>query len=159
MCDACQPASFGRQGQDVYDNEYREALELEPENFSTDFHPHDHGIVDNLAQTLLPAYQGYQRDEDLLGIRAELYKLNVYIVPSGKFKRHVDTPRSSAHFGSLVVCLPCPHEGEILIIRHNDRIVNHDWSRAEGVSWAAFYGDCEHEVLQVTQGFRRYLDS
>ena len=113
MCDACQPASFGRQEQEVYDNEYREALELEPQNFSTDFHPHDHGILENLAQTLLTAYQGYQRDEDLLGVRAEIYKLNVYRRPTGKFKSHVDTPKSSNHIGSLVVCLPYPREGGI----------------------------------------------
>ena len=35
----------------------------------------------------------------------------IYAGPSDMFKAHVDTPRSQNQFGSLVVCLPCPHEG------------------------------------------------
>ena len=59
---------------------------------------------------LLPSVPGNQR-----GVRAELYKLNVYSAPSGKFKAHVDTPRSEKQFGSLVVCLPVAHEGLLLL--------------------------------------------
>ena len=65
------------------------------------------------------------------GVRAELYKLNVswpellifynehllssqvYSGPSGMFNAHVDTPRGAKNFGSLVVCLPCSHEGKL----------------------------------------------
>jgi len=155
MCSSCQAASFGRQGQDVYDATYREALKLEPSQFTTNFHPHDYGILDDLAQILLPSYLGGDRkDEDLLGVHAELYKLNVYSAPSGIFKPHVDTPRSDNQFGSLVVRLPASHEGGNLVIRHNNREVNYDWSSSKEIEWAAFYSDCEHEVLQVTQGHR-----
>jgi hypothetical protein len=155
MCSSCQVATFGRQGQDVYDATYREALKLEPSQFTTNFHPHDYGILDDLAQILLPSYLGGNRkDEDLLGVHAELYKLNVYSAPSGIFKSHVDTPRSSNQFGSLVVCLPASHEGGNLVIRHNSRVANYDWSSSKEIEWAAFYSDCEHEVLQVTQGHR-----
>ena len=155
MCSSCQAATFGRQGQDVYDATYREALKLEPSQFTTNFHPHDYGILDDLAQILLPSYLGGDReDEDLLGVHAELYKLNVYSAPSGIFKSHVDTPRSDNQFGSLVVCLPASHEGGNLVIRHNSRVVNYDWSSSKEIEWAAFYSDCEHEVLQVTQGHR-----
>lgn len=45
------------------------------------------------------------------GLRAELYKLNVYSGPSGLFKKHVDTPRAENQVGSLVVCLPVGFEG------------------------------------------------
>lgn len=155
MCSSCQAATFGRQGQDVYDATYREALKLEPSQFTTNFHPHDYGILDDLAQILLPSYLGGDRkDEDLLGVHAELYKLNVYSAPSGIFKSHVDTPRSGNQFGSLVVCLPASHEGGNLVIRHNSRVANYDWSSSKEIEWAAFYSDCEHEVLQVTQGHR-----
>jgi hypothetical protein len=155
MCSSCQAATFGRQGQDVYDATYREALKLEPSHFTTNFHPHDYGILDDLAQILLPSYLGGDRkDEDLLGVHAELYKLNVYSAPSGIFKSHVDTPRSGNQFGSLVVCLPASHEGGNLVIRHNSRVANYDWSSSKEIEWAAFYSDCEHEVLQVTQGHR-----
>jgi hypothetical protein len=155
MRSSCQAATFGRQGQDVYDATYREALKLEPSQFTTNFHPHDYGILDDLAQILLPSYLGGDReDEDLLGVHAELYKLNVYSAPSGIFKSHVDTPRSDNQFGSLVVCLPASHEGGNLVIRHNSRVANYDWSSSKDIEWAAFYSDCEHEVLQVTQGHR-----
>ncbi len=60
------------------------------------------------------------------GLRAELYKLNVYSGPSGVFKAHVDTPRSDMHIGSLVVCLPVPFEGGALAVRHSGRVSTHN---------------------------------
>lgn len=76
------------------------------------FHPADYGILTAIEQALLP---GVNSDLDtelqFRRIRAELYKLNVYSGPSGIFKTHVDTPRPEDQFGSLVVCLPSPHEG------------------------------------------------
>jgi hypothetical protein len=29
-----------------------------------------------------------------------------------------------------------------------------DWGDSEAINWAAFYSDCEHEVIQVTKGHR-----
>lgn len=93
------------------------------------------------------------------GIRAELYKLNVYSGPSGMFKAHVDTPRADTQIGSLVVCLPAPFDGGALAVRHEGQEVVHDWAADSNVEepaiqWAAFYSDCEHEVLEVTAGHR-----
>jgi len=71
------------------------------------------------------------------------------------FKPHVDTPRSDLQIGSLVVCLPCAHEGGQLVVRHQGHSTTFDWSgTANDVQWAAFYSDCEHEVLEVTSGHR-----
>lgn len=87
----------------------------------------------------------------------QLMLLKVYSAPSGKFKPHVDTPRSHHHLGSLVVCLPSFHEGGQLVVRHKGHEMNFDWSGEKGVGvvqWAAFYSDCEHEVLEVTAGRR-----
>jgi hypothetical protein len=82
----------------------------------------------------------------------------IYTAPSGFFKAHVDTPRSDTQFGSLVVSLPCYHEGGQLIVRHAEHAVTFDWGAsnggAESIQWAAFYSDCEHEVLEVTEGHR-----
>ena len=129
----CQPATFGVDGRDVLDENYRKAAKLDPSEFSTNFHPHDCGILDSVQQILLPSTirggQGVGIGPQ--GVRAELYKLNVspskqghcvvvtdlnanlqiYSAPSGKFLSHVDTPRGVMQFGSLVVCLPCQHEG------------------------------------------------
>lgn len=162
-----QPASFGYKGQDVVDESYRKASKLDTSAFSTNFCPYEAGIIDVIGQTLLPKAPNSSQ-----GIRAELYKLNVslmttsrrdrradmsqiYQAPSGFFKPHVDTPRSEFQFGSLVVCLPCEHEGGQLIVRHQDRTTTFDWSgQSQDIEWAAFYSDCEHEVLEVTAGHR-----
>jgi hypothetical protein len=80
----------------------------------------------------------------------------VYSAPKGVFKAHVDTPRSETQFGSLVVCLPSGHEGGALVLRHDDRSVQFDWSgpAPDKIQWAAFYSDCEHEVMPLISGHR-----
>lgn len=68
----------------------------------------------------------------------------------------VDTPRGATQFGSLVVCLPYPHQGGQLRVAHQGRETICDWSaqKGEAIKWAAFYSDCEHEVLEVISGHR-----
>lgn len=144
------PASFGFKGQDVIDEKYRKASKLDTNAFSTNFNPYEVGIIDVIGQALLP-----KDPIQTQGIRAELYKLNVYQAPSGFFKPHVDTPRSELQFGSLVVCLPRAHEGGQLVVRHQGQTMNFDWSQnSKDIQWAAFYSDCEHEVQEVTSGHR-----
>ncbi|KAK7729647.1 hypothetical protein SLS53_009218 [Cytospora paraplurivora] len=160
LVDDCEPATFGRGAQDVYDESYRKASKMDPSQFSTTFNPYEVGIVDTIAQTLLPTLRHSQQTR---AVKAELYKLNFYSAPSGKFKPHVDTPRSPDQFGSLVVCLPVAHQGGALEVRHNGKTVTFDWSSpaensAEAsINWAAFYSDCEHEVFEVTEGHRLTL--
>lgn len=114
----CAPATFGHGDKDVLDENYRKAAKLDNTQFSTNFHPHDSGIIAAISQTLLPSIvqpdigAGNTTIEHW-GLTAELYKLNIYSAPSGKFKAHVDTPRGPTQFGSLVVCLPYPHQGTI----------------------------------------------
>ncbi|KAI0799030.1 hypothetical protein GGR55DRAFT_702285 [Xylaria sp. FL0064] len=120
------------------------------------------GIVDAVAQLLLPNLQlGDKASALKRGVRAELYKLNVYSSPSGQFHAHVDTPRSVDQFGSLVVCLPVAHTGGQLKVQHLGKDVVFDWStpndcteKQPAIQWAAFYSDCRHEVLEVTSGYR-----
>ncbi|PWY67615.1 hypothetical protein BO94DRAFT_503721 [Aspergillus sclerotioniger CBS 115572] len=148
----CQPASFGRGGEDILDPEYRRAGKLDPGYFATTFHPADFGIVDIVERTLLPDISSMRSRK----LRVELYKLNVYSGPSGHFRKHVDTPRSEHQIGSLVVCLPCEFEGGNLVVRHNGQETNFDWSPQSGstIQWAAFYSDCEHEIETITRGDR-----
>uniref|UniRef100_A0A8H7K6Z2 Fe2OG dioxygenase domain-containing protein n=1 Tax=Bionectria ochroleuca TaxID=29856 RepID=A0A8H7K6Z2_BIOOC len=148
-----KPATFGRGGEDVYDESYRKASKLEPQNFSTNFCPYSTGIIGAISQLLLPN----PKFADQRIIKAELYKLNVYTGPSGHFRSHVDTPRSRSQFGSLVVCLPVKHEGGALEVRHDDEVMKFDWgstSEQPELQWAAFYSDCEHEVFPVQSGHR-----
>ena len=75
----CQPATFGIGGQDVLDEGYRKASKLDTSSFSTNFHPHDCGIIDSIQQVLMPSTirggQGIGIGPQ--GVRAELYSLNV----------------------------------------------------------------------------------
>lgn len=46
--------------------------------------------------------------------------------------------------------------GGVLRVKHRGETVDFAWGNTSlhSVQWAAFYGDCEHEVLEVTQGHR-----
>ena len=82
--------------------------------------------------------------------------MQIYSGPSGKFQTHVDTPRGTEQFGSLVISLPFPHVGGQLRVAHKGEETITDWCQkeAEKIQWAAFYSDCEHEVLEVKSGHR-----
>ena len=144
---AASVASFGLGSEQVTDPTYRNALKLDTEEFVTPFCPYSTMIIEEIAGAMVP---------HIKSIRAELYKLNVYST-GGFFKVHVDTPRSSDMFGSLVVCLPSQFKGGELVTRHKGREVIFDepqQSPTSSIKWAAFFSDVEHEVLPVTSGHR-----
>ncbi|ATY59385.1 2OG-Fe(II) oxygenase family [Cordyceps militaris] len=156
----CQPATFGQDGKDVYDETYRKALKMNTDTFCSTFDPYSVGIVDSVAQMLLPSFLDSATHR---AVEARLYKLNIYSGPSGMFKAHVDTPRSPMQFGSLVVCLPVEHQGGQLKVRHKGEEMTFDWGipaderQTPHIEWAAFYSDCEHEVMEVSSGTRLTL--
>ncbi len=41
-------------------------------------------------------------------------------------------------------------------MKHRGEVADFAWgdTSQQSIQWAAFYGDCEHEVLQVTKGHR-----
>jgi hypothetical protein len=88
-------------------------------------------------------------------VTAELYKLLVYD-RGGFFLVHRDSEKSDGMFGTLVVTLPSIYLGGALRICHRDREVALDTIATDPseLSYAAFYADCEHEVLPVRQGNR-----
>lgn len=71
----CEPATFGINKTEVLDETYRKASKMDTDKFSTDFHPHEHGIMDTIVQAL--AHGDHSSKSSNLGVRAELYKLNV----------------------------------------------------------------------------------
>ncbi|TQN66049.1 hypothetical protein CSHISOI_09427 [Colletotrichum shisoi] len=149
------PATFGLEGQHVLDETYRKAQKLYASAFSTSFNPYELGIIDTARRILLSSIR---HEEYEWTIRAELYSLNIYSGPSGKFKAHVDTPRSTYQIGSLVFCLHMSHKDGELAVRHEGKTHTFDWSdktaneAQSSIKWAAFYSDCEHEVFEVTKG-------
>jgi hypothetical protein len=95
--------------------------------------------------------------------------LNVYSAPGGFFKPHMDSPSADSErmLGTLVMCLSSPFAGGELLVHPPKSTVAglaeepptlHDWAPASGkggqVQWAAFFGDCLHEVRPVTAGHR-----
>jgi hypothetical protein len=65
-------------------------------------------------------------------------------------------------FGSLVVVFPTPHTGGSLLFRHRGNEYTFDSAKAVAnvsndaphVAFAAFFSDVEHEVAEVTSGYR-----
>jgi hypothetical protein len=72
LSDACQPATFGVNGEDVLDESYRKAGKMDVTDFATNFVVEDSGIMDIIRSELL---EGHESNK---AIKAELYKLNVY---------------------------------------------------------------------------------
>lgn len=79
---SCQPATFGLNQKDVFDETYRKAGKLDAGKFLWGFNPDTGNFVSELASGLFP-WGSLDK-----GIRFELYKLNVYGI-SRYFLDHV----------------------------------------------------------------------
>ncbi|KAI0347442.1 hypothetical protein BDW22DRAFT_1322352 [Trametopsis cervina] len=154
LAQTCDPAKFGLNQEHVLDEAYRSAGKLDLSEFSIGFDPESSRIMDAIREVLLSGHETAG-----LGIRWELYKLNVY-GPGQFFKAHKDTPRDDTMFASLVVILPTVHEGGALRFEHQDRTFVFDSAAAvaksppSSVAFTAFYSDINHEVTPVTSGYR-----
>ncbi|KAL4269136.1 iron/ascorbate-dependent oxidoreductase family protein [Pleurotus pulmonarius] len=146
----CEPATFGRNQEDLLDETYRKAGKMDVENF---------GLNLDLGQLHIPEKIGSELLVDGRPFRWELYKLNVY-GPGSFFKAHKDTPRSEAMFGSLVLVLPISHKGGELLLRTKEEVWTYDSAailalqNEPSIGYVAFFGDIEHEVLPVESGHR-----
>jgi len=68
----CNRATFGHGDQDVYDESYRKALEMNAADFAAQFDPAASGLIKAISDHF---FRG-QAEKD--SIRSEVYKLNVY---------------------------------------------------------------------------------
>ncbi|KDQ32095.1 hypothetical protein PLEOSDRAFT_49007 [Pleurotus ostreatus PC15] len=145
----CEPATFGRNQEDLLDETYRKAGKMDIENFAMSIDLGQLQIPDKISSELLV---------DGRPFRWELYKLNVYeliilLGPGSFFKAHKDTPRSEAMFGSLVL-------GGELLLRTKEEVWTYDSAATlalqnePSIGYVAFFGDIEHEVLPVESGHR-----
>lgn len=157
------PSQFGdlRKMKTVFDPEVRLAHEIETDRF--DFGYVSKGSTDRFVQSdLLPGNFSidYHIEEELVPGRRICLKRNKLGIygKDGFFKSHVDTPSHKNMIGTLIVCLSSPHKGGELVIRHDGHEHVFDFSKLSNDSsifqWAAFYGDCIHEVAPVAEGFR-----
>ncbi|KIY48945.1 hypothetical protein FISHEDRAFT_32048, partial [Fistulina hepatica ATCC 64428] len=157
---ACEPAPFGLNGENVFDEHYRLARKMDTTQFSMPFDVYCSGLIQVVETELVKN----STDSPNSYIVPELYMLNIYET-GGFFKAHVDTPRAANMFGTLVIVFPTMHQGGQLVLRHIDKEWSYDSaavvSPVEGVepkiAYIAFYGDVEHEVLPVMAGYRLTL--
>lgn len=92
--------------------------------------------------------------------KASLYRLLLY--KSGSFfKPHRDTEKEEGMFATLVVQLPSRFDGGQLVIEHDNITKKIDFNSNMEVPghmyttfFSAFYCDCKHEILPVTDGIR-----
>ena len=61
-------------------------------------------------------------------------------------------------FGTLVIQLPSDYKGGQLVVHHQGEKKTFDFSDKGWVTYyAAFYADCQHEICEVTEGYRLCL--
>lgn len=93
----------------MLDDSYRKAGKLDCEVFGSNVSPYETGIINGIAQLLLPSL--HTNDTSPRGVRAELYELNVYSGTDGSSK-HTLT-RRGAKSSSGVWSSVCPSSTEV----------------------------------------------
>lgn len=91
-------------------------------------------------------------------LEARLYKMLLY--EAGQFfVPHQDSERSDDMVGTLIVALPSAYSGGSTHIEHRGQKVMYRplKSRAEQLTFVAFYADCHHEVRPIKEGYRIVL--
>ncbi|MGV9821145.1 2OG-Fe(II) oxygenase [Nocardia xishanensis] len=147
LCEIARPARYGLREQTLLDANVRDTWEV----------PRDRVTVDERQWrvTLLPMLE-ILRAELGLGpdceLSAQLHSMLVY-EPGQFFQRHQDSEKADGMIGTLVVTLPSAFTGGELVIEQQGTKVT-DQGSPEELSFVAFYGDCRHEVLPVTNGYR-----
>ena len=70
-------------------------------------------------------------------------------------QKHRDTEKAEGMFGTLVIQLPSNYSGGKLIVYHQRKKLEFDYSGPSCRSncyFTSFYADCQHEVKKVTKG-------
>ncbi|MEU1956404.1 2OG-Fe(II) oxygenase [Nocardia rhamnosiphila] len=147
LCGVGRPARYGLREQTLLDANVRDTWEV----------PRDRVTIDERQwrETLLPMLDILRAELGLAPdceLSAELHSMLVY-EPGQFFQRHQDSEKADGMIGTLVVTLPSTFTGGELVIEQQGTEVT-DQGSPEELSFVAFYGDCEHEVLPVTDGFR-----
>ena len=146
---ACKIAPYGKGTKTVVDRKVRNTFELDPKKFqlADAWSAAIAGVTKQVAEELgLPADQ----------LDAKVYKLLVY-ERGGFFLPHRDSEKLGRMVATLVVVLPSLFSGGELVVVHESAKQKFRFEEAASgslPSFAAFYADCEHEVLRVTRGRR-----
>nr|XP_018907643.1 PREDICTED: uncharacterized protein LOC109037434 isoform X1 [Bemisia tabaci]XP_018907644.1 PREDICTED: uncharacterized protein LOC109037434 isoform X1 [Bemisia tabaci]XP_018907645.1 PREDICTED: uncharacterized protein LOC109037434 isoform X1 [Bemisia tabaci] len=148
------PSPFGMGEETLVDESVRKCWELNPAQFTLENPEWTEAMktmVDSVSSGL-----GIEGGEEK--IVAELNKLLLY-EPGAFFKKHKDSEKAPAMFGTLVVCLPSAHKGGKLVLTHGDEKYEFETAGSSrfSTSFAGWYADITHEILPVTSGYRLML--
>ncbi len=149
----CHQAPYGKGTETVIDLDVRRTWELDPEAFQL-----TNPKWDTLLGTIVSTVQQALGLENCK-LTAHLYKLLLY-EKGGFFLPHRDGEKLDRMVATLVVSLPSVHEGGELVVLHEGSRHEIAYTGAASgyeLSYAAFYADCEHEVLPVRSGYRLCL--
>jgi hypothetical protein len=148
----CHVAPYGQGTRTVIDLDVRNTHELNPEKFRLS---EAWNTAIAAATRSAAAELGLPPDR----LEARLYKLLVY-EKGGKFLSHRDSEKHDRMVASMIVVLPNAFEGGELRVRHgtSEQILKFaDAAAGKSACYAAFYADCEHEVMRVHRGHRLCL--
>jgi hypothetical protein len=147
----CKQSPFGKGDHTIIDTSVRRTWELDASAFRCE-NPRWTTFLDSLANQTKKDL-GIQAD-----FRLEPYKLLLY-EEGAFFKAHRDSEKVPGMFGTLVVCLPSQHTGGDVRLVHDktERTFETSPTSAFDLSALAWYSDVEHEVRQVTSGYRLVL--
>ena len=159
LVEKAERAPYGRGEETLVDTDVRNVWQIRPDDLLLGGKRWSETLDDIVADVARGLGAGH------LDVSAEIYKLLVYDEGSF-FVSHRDTEKTAGMFGTLVVVLPSVHDGGDLVVRHAGNDTRIDLSVREAgehgasedmastLRYAAFYADCEHEVLPVTSGYR-----
>jgi predicted 2-oxoglutarate/Fe(II)-dependent dioxygenase YbiX len=151
LASVAEPAPYGKGQETLIDPSVRNCRQVGPDRVRIT----SRRWPDTLADITKRAATGLGVAEPVV---AEFYKLLVY-GPGSFFVSHRDTEKSPGMFATLLIVLPSHFAGGTLVVRHKGQEQRID-ARAEDASecaFAAFYADCVHEVLPITEGTRLTL--
>lgn len=145
---ASTPARYGRGEATLLDKSVRDSGEIGPG-----------ALALHWREGALPALMAeVARALGLPALEAHVHNLLVY-GPGQFFKPHQDTEKHPGMVATLVLVWPSAHIGGELRVRLGDEGANFasQHLQAAALRWFAFYADCRHEVLPVTEGWRIVL--
>ncbi|CAI5713219.1 unnamed protein product [Peronospora farinosa] len=149
----CEKSPYGH-NMETRINEYvRKSWQLQPDQVETKNRSWEKGL-DKLTE-IIANRLGYEG----IPLQCKLYKVLVY-GEGGHFRSHRDTEKEDGMIATLVVQPPSIHEGGDLEVDRNGKVVqHHDFGKADGTAaylphFAVHYADAEHNLEEVTKGFR-----
>ena len=153
IIEVAKKAPFGLGSKTLVDETVRKTWQLDP-NQITIKNEHFLAGVENVVASV-KKHLGCDKKT----VQANLYKVLLY-EKGGHFKAHRDTEKEKGMFATMVIQLPSKFEGGKITVRHagNEKAIEMDGERsAYCCKYAAHYSDCEHEVSEISGGYRLAL--